>query len=211
MCDLIPIPNEFDDANDFWSHPIYDRWEANREGVVRHVKHKKDIGCLNKFGYLKISLVNDEGIRKHYQKHRFIFECFHGKINDVKLVVDHVNNIKIDNRLENLQLITQSQNIKKEHRKGKKLPSIRVRATNINSRESFDYDSIKKCGKGLDIHIGSISGVLNGITKTATSKLDKNKYKFEKNRLNIFTSFFNYSLYFLFIFISLSFYYFSLF
>ena len=38
MCDLIPIPNEFDDANDFWQHPIYDRYEANRLGLVRHVK-----------------------------------------------------------------------------------------------------------------------------------------------------------------------------
>ena len=113
-------------------------------------------------------------------KHIFIFECFHGKINEVKLVVDHKNNIKTDNRLENLQLITQSQNIKKENRKGEKLPPIRVRATNLNSGESSDYDSISKCSKGLDIHIASIRRVLKGITKTATSKIDKNKYYFEK-------------------------------
>ena len=112
MCELIPIPNEFNDANDFWTHPIYDRYEANRKGIVRHVENKKDIGCLKKCGYLQIT-VSDEGIQKSYRKHRFIFECFHGKINDVKLVVDHINNIKIDNRLENLQLITQSQNKKK--------------------------------------------------------------------------------------------------
>ena len=174
MCELIPIPNEFDD---FWPHPIYDRYEANREGIVRHVKHKKDIGGLSNIGYI-LTTVYDLGIRKSYQKHRFIFECFHGKINDAKLVVDHINNIKIDNRLENLQLITQSQNMKKEHRKGKKLPPIRVRAININSEESFDYDSIKKCSKGLDIDDSSIRRVLKGIQKTATSKLDKNKYYF---------------------------------
>ena len=179
MCELIPLPNEFDDANDFWPHPIYDRYEANREGIVRHVKHKKDVGSLTNSGYLLIG-VSDQGIIKNYYKHRFIFECFHEKINDVKLVVDHINNIKIDNRLENLQLITQSQNMKKEHRKGKKLPPIRVRAINVNSGESFDYDSIKKCSKGLDIHHGSIRCVLKGIYKTATSKVDKNKYYFKK-------------------------------
>ena len=177
MSESIPIPNEFDDANDFWSHPIYDRYEANREGIVRHVKHKKDIGCLKKSGYIIIT-VYDQGIKKGYRKHRFIFECFNGKINDVKLVVDHINNIKTDNRLENLQLITQSQNLKKEHRKGEKLPPIRVRAININSGESFDYDSITKCGKRLDINRASISDVLKGIQKTATSKLDKNKKNF---------------------------------
>ena len=104
---------------------------------------------------------------------------FHGKINDVKLVVDHLNNIKTDNRLENLQLITKSQNIKKDHRKGENLPpAIRVRATNINTGESSDYDSISKCSKKLDINPGSIIRVLNGIQKTATSKIDKNKYYF---------------------------------
>ena len=132
-----------------------------------------------KSGYILIT-VYDQGIKKGYRKHRFIFECFHGKINDAKLVVDHINNIKTDNRLQNLQLITQSQNLKKEHRKGKNLPPIRVRATNLNSGESFDYDSIKKCSKRLDIHAASICGVLNGFQKTATSKLDKNKYYFKK-------------------------------
>ena len=179
MCELIPLPNEFDDINDFWTHPIYDKWEANRKGVVRHVENKKDIGGLKKCGYLQIT-VYDQGIQKSYRKHRFIFECFHGKINDVKLVVDHINNIKTDNRLENLQLITQSQNQKKEHRKGKNLPPIRVRAINTNSGESFDYHSIYECSKRLDIHAASICRVLNGIQKTATSKLDKNKYTFEK-------------------------------
>ena len=48
MCELIPLPNEFDDTNDFWPHPIYDRYEANREGIVRHVENKKDIGCVKK-------------------------------------------------------------------------------------------------------------------------------------------------------------------
>ena len=169
MCELIPIPNEFDDANDFWTHPVYDRWEANREGIVRHVENKKNIGRLTNTGYILIT-VSDQGIRKDYLKHRFIFECFHGKINDVKLVVDHINNIKTDNRLQNLQLITQSQNNKKEHRKGENRPPIRVRAINVNSGESSDYRSIYECSKKLDIDIGSIARVLNGITKTTTSK-----------------------------------------
>ena len=95
-------------SNDFCKHPIYDKWEANREGIVRHVVNKKNIGYLTKLGYLQIC-IRDQGIKKHYQKHRFIYECFHGKINDAKLVVDHINNNKTDNRLENLQLITQSE------------------------------------------------------------------------------------------------------
>ena len=33
MADLVPIPDEFDDENDFWKHPIYDNWESNRLGT----------------------------------------------------------------------------------------------------------------------------------------------------------------------------------
>lgn len=179
MGELIPIPNEFDDSNDFWNHPIYDRYEANRLGVVRHVINKLDIGWLEKMGYIRIT-VPDQGIKKNYQKHRFIFECFHGKINDDKLVIDHINNIKTDNRLENLQLITQSQNMKKANIKGQKQPAIKVRAINTNSGETHDYVSINKCSKSLDIHHASIIKVLNGFQKTAVSKLNKNKYYFKK-------------------------------
>ena len=88
---------------------------------------------------------------------------FPWKINDVKLVVDHINNIKTDNRLENLQSITQSQNVKKDHGKGKKLLPVKIRATNINSGESFDYGSIYKCSNRLDINSTSITKVLSGI------------------------------------------------
>ena len=122
----------------------------------------------------------DNGTQKHYLKHRFIYECFHGLITNTKLVIDHINNIKTDNRLDNLQLITQSENQIKENRKGKKNPPISVRATNIDTGESSDYYSINDCSKKLDINHSSICRVLNEITKTATSKIDKNKYIFEQ-------------------------------
>ena len=179
MADLVPIPDEFDDANDFWKHPIYDNYEANRNGVVRNVKHKKELGKLTNTGYLRIDAY-DKGKAKTYLKHRFIYECFFGLITDPKLVIDHKNNIKTDNRLQNLQLISQSQNLKKENRKGENLPPIQLRAININSGVTSVYNSINKCCKDLDINIGSIMRILDGTFNSATSKKDKNKYTFEK-------------------------------
>ena len=69
--------------------------------------------------------------------------------------------------------------MKKDHGKGKNLPAIKVRAINMNTGESSDYDSINKCSKGLDIVHASIGKVLSRIQETANSKLDKNKYTFE--------------------------------
>ena len=96
------------------------------------------------------------------------------------MVVDHINNIRTDNRLENLQLITRSENEKRANKKGKCLPQIPDRARNVNSGESFDYHSIYECSLRLGIHKSSISSVLNGMTKTATSKKDKCKYTFKR-------------------------------
>jgi len=61
--EIIPIPNEFHDDNAFWPHPIYDKYEVNRMGVIRHIKHKKPLGNPNSRSYLKIS-INDNGKRK---------------------------------------------------------------------------------------------------------------------------------------------------
>lgn len=46
--------------------------------------------------------------------HRLMYWAFYGILSDRKNVVDHINNIKTDNRLENLQLITQRENASKD-------------------------------------------------------------------------------------------------
>ena len=51
-----------------------------------------------------------EGNQKHHV-HRFIWECYNGLITD-GLIIDHINDIRDDNRLCNLQLMTQQENCK---------------------------------------------------------------------------------------------------
>ena len=58
---------------------------------------------------------------------------FFGQITD-KRIVDHINNIKTDNRLDNLQLITQSENTIKDHKGEKCLPPIKTKAINTKNR-----------------------------------------------------------------------------
>ena len=54
--------------------------------------------------YHQISVNN-----KHYAQHRFIWEYFNGKIPE-DLFIDHINGNKIDNKLQNMRLVTRSQN-----------------------------------------------------------------------------------------------------
>ena len=76
------------------------------------IKHKVD-----KHGYCCINL-NKLGIKTTYKIHKLVAIAF---LNHTpcrfKIVVDHINNIKTDNRLENLQLTTNRHNSSKD-RKG---------------------------------------------------------------------------------------------
>lgn len=58
------------------------------------------------------------GVRKHgaknqkiYYVYRFVCECYNGVTLDGK-VIDHINDDRVDNRLWNLQLVTQQENSK---------------------------------------------------------------------------------------------------
>lgn len=66
-------------------------------------------------GYLQLSLCK-EGKLKTFKVHKLVVMAFMGHIPNGKMdfVVDHINNVKTDNRLENLQIITNRENISKD-------------------------------------------------------------------------------------------------
>ena len=65
--------------------------------------------ALDKSGYLRTVLKGDNGISKTIKVHRIVLNSFK-PINDV-LEVNHINGIKNDNRIENLEWCTRKQNI----------------------------------------------------------------------------------------------------
>jgi len=55
-----PIPNEFDDDNNFWQHPIHTNYEANRNGIIRNFKYKNIVGrSLHKNGNYQTSICHN--------------------------------------------------------------------------------------------------------------------------------------------------------
>ena len=73
---------------------------------------------LNSDGYPMVGLVK-EGVRKTIKVHVLVALTFldHKPNGNKGLVVDHINNIKTDNKLSNLQLITHRQNSSKRLKK----------------------------------------------------------------------------------------------
>ena len=170
-------------------HPVYNLYASDGNGNIIHlVKQVTSTGQKHKNGYL-FCMVRKHGQngQKGYYVHRFVYECFNGIIPDGK-VIDHVNNIKDDNRLCNLQLMTQQENCKKsakrrdytfvaKNHQNKKC----VKATNSDTNEVSYYNSMYAVQQHLSINAGIVKMVCEKINscKTGISKIDNHCYKFE--------------------------------
>ena len=170
-------------------HPVYNLYASDENGNIIHlVKQVPSTGKKPKSGY-SFCMVRKHGQngQKGYYVHRFVYECFNGIIPDGK-VIDHVNNIKDDNRLCNLQLMTQQENCKKsakrrdytfvaKNHQNKKC----VKATNSDTNEVSYYNSLYAVHQDLGINAGIVKMVCEKINgcKTGISKIDNHSYKFE--------------------------------
>lgn len=65
----------------------------------------------NRKGYKRFSFHVD-GRRYHFRVNRVVYIAHHGFIPE-DMLVDHINNDKNDNRISNLQLLTNADNIRK--------------------------------------------------------------------------------------------------
>ena len=103
---------------------------------------------------------------KKYSQSRFVFEAIKGVI-PKGLETDHLNEVKRDNRIENLQILTKKQNIEKSK-------NTSVVSVNIKNNEKKIFLSIKTASIELEISYSCISKICLKIEnrKLATSKKD---------------------------------------
>ena len=166
----------------FFIHPVYKKYAANEDGEIMNIRLRNPRkGNLINTGYLRFSIFLEKNKNKTYSSHRFVFECFYGLIEKNKQI-NHINSIRTDNRIKNLEAVTASENIKKSA-KNRNFSSYRknskkVLAINLFSNEETNFNSIYCVSKILGINPGQVSMICSGIYKTATSKIDGQKYSF---------------------------------
>ena len=170
-------------------HPVYNLYASDENGNIIHlVKQVPFAGQKQKSGYMLCMVrKHRQNGQKGYSVHRFVFECFNGIIPDGK-VIDHVNNIKDDNRLCNLQLMTQKENcIKSAKRRDYTFAAKNhqnkkcVKATNIDTNEVSHFNSLYAVNQHLGINAGIVKMVCEGTNhcETGISKKENCYYKFE--------------------------------
>ena len=104
------------DEKKYYKHPVFTNYAANEDGSIINVKTGKNRKMSkNHRGYLFFSIYHKKlDTPKIYTQHRFIYEVFKGPIPKC-FEIDHINNDKTDNRIENLQLLTHKENIIKKN------------------------------------------------------------------------------------------------
>jgi hypothetical protein len=128
-------------------------YEVSSLGRIKSLKTRKllSLNPNKRDGYVNITLVKN-GVNKSFRAHQLVAIAFlkHEPDNTNKLVVDHKNNIKHDNRLVNLNIITNRENCSKEV-KGK---SNLLGATWCNTYSKWK-SQIRH--KGKRIYVGSFN------------------------------------------------------
>ena len=173
----------------FFIHPIYKKYASNKYGEIMNVRLRKAMrGNICNSGYFKFGIYLSKNKIINYYSHRFIYECFYGVIEKNRFI-NHINFIKTDNRLKNLEVVTRSENNKKSainrdysfvkdnHKNRKKVKGI-----NLLTNEEVIYNSLYSVYKLLSINAGQVKMICEEgfkYCKSATSKKDGQKYTFE--------------------------------
>lgn len=90
----------------------YDKYEVYEDGRIYSYKTKRFLKPqTTKFGYQQVELYDNEGKRKLYYLHRVVYEAVSGEPIQEGLDVNHINEIKTDNRFCNLNLMTRKENV----------------------------------------------------------------------------------------------------
>lgn len=138
-------------------------------------KKNNNLKYMNRRGYLYVSLwKNNKG--KKYRVHRLVAEIFIPKIQG-KDVVNHIDENKRNNKVDNLEWCTQQENLKKYFENHKTIKKSKKRITEYHKPQPVAqidkkgnlikiWDSMMQIERALNIKSGNISNCCNGKAKT---------------------------------------------
>ena len=110
---------------------------------------------INKDGYYELTLYDNNRKKSTQRVHRLVAKTFLG--DNKSLVVNHINGDKLDNRIQNLELVTPEKNSTLASELGLyKTQKIRIKETGETFR------SVKECSEAIGCHPSDISHYIGG-------------------------------------------------
>ena len=161
------------DKNEWNYIPNYEeRYIINRKGIVKSLVTNKILEDYHneKFeqSYKSVKLTNKDGQRNSYLIHRLVYQTFIGEI-DKNMVIDHIDQYKFNNKLENLRMVSPSDNSKNCNRK--------KYSKNNNEVKSNIFVNLETKYKNIDLSKYEINeyGQIRNVKTKLLLKPSKNK------------------------------------
>ena len=138
-------PGKWEDSLDeFKEIPGYDNYLINKKGIIINKKTKGILAGSDRNGYRRVTLKN-----QNKTVHILLYETFVGPIPE-GYVIDHINGVKDDNRLENLRAVPQSDNMSNAFLHGHK-GQIKISQYDKNKNLIKTYSSIQEAADAMGV------------------------------------------------------------
>jgi hypothetical protein len=146
-------PLEAEGYPGFYKIPGHSRYVINPKGIVFDTILKEElVWWLGPNGYYNLSLTTDDDLTSLWGRHRLLAVVFkHPGVPVRKLVVNHINAVKGDDRLENLEWVTQKKNAEHAGMMGitEKCTPISVR--DVDTGEIEEFPSFIECARKFNL------------------------------------------------------------
>lgn len=157
-------------------------YEVSSLGRVRSLKRETTSGKIlkqvaDKDGYLKVTLSSNNQ-RANARVHRLVATAFIENTDKRKTVINHKNEIKTDNRADNLEWCTVKYNTRYKDAHIRRMESRKKPILAIRGDEVIRFASITEAGKALGVHHGNISSCLSEKCRKHTA----GGYRFEYDK-----------------------------
>lgn len=143
--------------------PGFTQYCINKNGEVINIRNgNKLTKRINTYtGYCYYDLVSDLKERITISEHKLLGLAYLDYSNNVDLlIVNHKDGVKTNNKLENLEWITASENLDHAYENNLRNNNHKILVKNVETKEIRSYRSINKCAIDLNINFETLRGRL---------------------------------------------------
>jgi len=182
-------------SDDFVSVKIegYEHYKINIEGEILSKTGRIITGTSDSSGYIRVTMQSDSNVNLATAKHRVVARTFLPNPEN-KPYINHKNGIRDDNRVENLEWVTQKENVTHAHKNGliKTSSGRPVYQLELNGIIIKEWRSIKEAEEKFSNNTTSISSVCSNYNRDNIDAGYKTfagygwcwKESYEENRIN---------------------------